>query len=122
MSDQRNLAPQTDRGGFCLPILGVLALLLVIGRCTGGDSVSQGSNSPPTEASTRERSMENLKAESPRIPADGIRLPSEQDLRKPDFDVGGHCLAEERAGRGSFEACLEVVGRELIAIGATDRQ
>ncbi len=56
------------------------------------------------------------------MPANGIRIPPESDLRNPNFDIGGHCLAEERAGRGSFEGCLEVVGRELIAIGGPQEQ
>jgi hypothetical protein len=103
-------------GGFCLAIIAVLVLLMIFGRGSGDRETA----SP--EASTPRRSLDALKERYPRIPANGIRIPPRSDLRNPDFDVGGHCLAEERAGRGSFEDCLEVVGRELIAIGGPSRR
>jgi hypothetical protein len=103
-------------GGFCLGIIGVIVLLAIIGRCGSGGGV------PAPEPQSRKQTFEELKQEYPRIPANGVRIPPVRDLRNPDFDVGGHCLAEERAGRGSFEQCLEVVGRELIAIGGPDQR
>lgn len=100
-------------GGFCLGIVVIIVLLMLFGRATGD-------RKPAPPDSARQRSLDDLKERYPRIPANGIRVPPPSDLRNPDFDVGGHCLAEERAGRGSFEDCLEVVGRELIAIGGPD--
>jgi hypothetical protein len=102
-------------GGFCLVIVGVLALLMIFGRGSSDET------SPP-DASASRRSLDDLKERYPRIPANGIRVPPPSDLRNPDFDVGRHCLEEERAGRGTFEDCLEVVGRELIAIGGPDQR
>lgn len=102
-------------GGLCLVIVIIVALIVIFGRGGGNNAT------PSTDASQPKRSLDELKARYPRIPANGIRIPPESDLRNPNFDVGGHCLAEERAGRGSFEDCLEVVGRELIAIGGPDR-
>lgn len=94
----------------------VVAPLLIVAAC-GLDGQETSTNDAASS-----RSLEKLKAEYPRIPANGIRVPPKSDLRNPDFDVGGHCLAEEAAGRGSFEQCIEVVGRELIAIGGPDRR
>ena len=102
-------------GGFCLGIVGLLLLLMIIGKC-GGDGEA------PVQPSARERSLEALKEKYPRIPANGIRIPPRTDLKNPDFDIGGHCLAEERAGRGSFEDCIDVVGRELIAVGGPEER
>lgn len=99
-------------GGAGLGLVPLLALLMIFGRACG----------PAPEASTPRRSLEELKERYPRIPANGIRIPPTSDLRNPNFDVGGHCLAEERAGRGSLEDCLEVVGRELLAIGGPDQR
>lgn len=115
MSNQGNTST-SGKGGFCLFIVGVLVLLAIFGR--GGSN----QEAPSQEPTARQRSLEDLKAKYPRIPANGIRIPPQSDLRNPDFDVGGHCLAEERAGRGTFEDCLEVVGRELIAIGGPDER
>jgi hypothetical protein len=116
MNGGPNMGAPNGRGGFCLGIVGLLVLLMIIGRCGGSGET------PPTETRTNQRSIEDLKARFPRIPANGIRVPPESDLKNPDFDVGGHCLAEERAGRGTFEDCIEVVGRELVAIGGPDQR
>jgi hypothetical protein len=102
-------------GGLCLIIVMVLGLAMIFGRSGGNQSTSSTDPPPP------QRSLDDLKTRYPRIPANGIRVPPLRDLRNPNFDIGGHCLAEESAGRGSFEDCLEVVGRELIAIGGPDR-
>jgi len=77
---------------------------------------------PAAETSERQRNIESAQAKFPRIPAGDFEIPSRSDLKNPDFDVGGHCLAEEAAGHGSFDQCLEVVGRELIAIGGPDQR
>jgi len=103
-------------GGFCLVIVGVLVLIMIFGRGSGDKEAF------PPDASPSRQSLDDLKERYPRIPANGIHIPPRSDLRNPDFDVGGHCLAEERAGRGTFEDCLEVVGRELIAIGGPDQR
>jgi hypothetical protein len=103
-------------GGFCLGILGIIILLMIFGRTSGDRETA------PPDSVARRRSLGDLKERYPRIPANGIRIPPRSDLRNPDFDVGGYCLAEERAGRGSFEQCLEGVGRELIPIGGPDQR
>lgn len=94
----------------------LLGLLIATGSC------GQGGQSSSDEQSSNERTLERLKETYPRIPAGRIIIPPRSDLKNPDFDIGHHCLAEEKAGHGSFEDCLEVVGRELVAIGGPDKR
>jgi hypothetical protein len=114
MSGPTNTGVSKGGGGFCLGLVALIVLLMIFAR---GDGDRE---SPSPQSDTRRQSLEELKEKYPRMPANGIRVPPLRDLRNPGFDVGRHCLAEERAGRGSFEDCLEVVGRELIAIGGPE--
>ncbi|WP_159456555.1 hypothetical protein [Altererythrobacter xiamenensis] len=61
--------------------------------------------------------IDALAEQYPRIDPQGIEIPPVSDLTNPDFDIGGYCLSQESVGNGSFEFCLEVLGRELIALG-----
>lgn len=112
---------EIDAGGGCLGLLGLIAVIFVIGQCAGnGNAPPPGRSSPEASMPQAGGRLDRLKDEYPRIDPQGIRIPTLGQLKNPDFDVGGHCLAEERAGRGTFEWCIEVVGRELIAVGGPD--
>lgn len=70
-----------------------------------------------SEEPVQNTSLDELAREYPRIDPGNIAIPPADQLTRPDFDIGRHCLSEEEAGHGSFEQCLEVLGRELIALG-----
>jgi hypothetical protein len=104
----------------------VMMLAAAVSACSN-DTPNAAQNdaaaaAPVAQTSERQRHIKSAQAKFPRIPAGDIEIPSPTDLKNPDFDVGGHCLAEEAAGHGSFDQCLEVVGRELIAIGGPDQR
>jgi hypothetical protein len=106
-------------GAICL-----LSFILLASACQPISSEDAAENATSdagvrtvNEADDRTSRIEALKERYPRIPAGSIRVPPADQLAQPNFDVGGHCLGEERAGRGSFEQCIEVIGRELLALG-----
>ncbi len=75
-----------------------------------------GCNDDAAVTSQNEK-ISDLAQQYPRIDPGNIAIPPASALTRPDFDIGGYCLAQEEAGNGSFEMCLEVLGRELLALG-----